>query len=71
MIIEILSIQYEEDSPTIIAGAIITEKEIMDPLDPDNERIYFTEQEQQIIMSKPEDQRINYAKQLAESKRNG
>jgi hypothetical protein len=71
MIIEILAIRIDDESSEIIAGAIITDKETMDPLDPDNERVYFTEQERQIIMSKPADQRMDFAKNLAESKRTG
>lgn len=71
MKIEILAIRNEEDGSEVIAAAMISEKELMDYLDSDNITIYFTEEEQQTIMSKPADQRLDFAKNLAETKHNG
>jgi hypothetical protein len=69
MHLELLCIGKPDDETEYIAGAIFSDKEIFDPLDPDNVRVYFDDSEQQLILSKPVDQRFEFARNLAESKR--
>lgn len=71
MNVEFLCIGKPDDETQYIGGVIFSDKEVLDPLDPDNEKIYFDDDEQQLILSKPESERFDFARQLAESKRNG
>jgi hypothetical protein len=67
---EILGIYDPITEERKIAGVIFSDQSTIDPENPSNQHIYFTQEEIDYIAALPDDQQSSYALNLAETKKN-